>query len=117
MVSVARIERVELQPPCDGRCSEPVETCGAAFGVRRGSGTGLLMAVVDFGARSGLRYSLLASAAVAAALTVTGDVADARRHHYRGHAHHAHAGRSHHHHARSEDYSPPFASIVVDGNS
>jgi D-alanyl-D-alanine carboxypeptidase len=74
------------------------------------------MAAVDFGARSGLRYGLLASAAVAAALTVTGDVADARRHHYRGHAHHAHAGRSHHH-ASSEDYSPPFASIVVDGNN
>ena len=75
------------------------------------------MAAVDFGARSGLRYGLLASAAVAAALTVTGDVADARRHHYRGHAHHAHAGGSHHRHARSEDYSPPFASIVVDGNN
>ena len=75
------------------------------------------MAAVDFGARSRLRYGLLASAAVAAALTVTGDVADARRHHYRGHAHHAHAGGSHHRHARSEDYSPPFASIVVDGNN
>ena len=60
---------------------------------------------------------MLASAAVAAALTVTGDVADARRHHYRGHAHHAHAGGSHLRHARSEDYSPPFASIVVDGNN
>jgi D-alanyl-D-alanine carboxypeptidase len=75
------------------------------------------MAAVDFGARSGLRYSLLASAAVAAALTITGDVADARRHHYRGHAHHAHAARSHHGHARTEEYSPPFASIVVDANS
>jgi D-alanyl-D-alanine carboxypeptidase len=74
------------------------------------------MASVDFEARSGLRYCLLASAAIAAALTVTSDVADARRHH-RGHAHHAHAGRNHHRHARLEDYSPPFASIVVDGNS
>jgi D-alanyl-D-alanine carboxypeptidase len=75
------------------------------------------MASVEFEARSGLRYCLLASAAVAAALTITGDVADARRHHhYR--EHHAHAGRGHgHRHAHLEDYSPPFASIVVDGNS
>jgi D-alanyl-D-alanine carboxypeptidase len=74
------------------------------------------MASVDFEARCGLRYCLLASAAIAAALTITSDVADARRH-QRSHAHHAHAGRSHHRHARLEDYSPPFASIVVDGNS
>jgi D-alanyl-D-alanine carboxypeptidase len=74
------------------------------------------MASVDFEARSGLRYCLLASAAIAAALTITSDVADARRHH-RSHAHHAHAGRSHHRQARLEDYSPPFASIVLDGNS
>ena len=73
------------------------------------------MASVEFEARFGLRYCLLASAAVAAALTITGDVADARRHHY-SRAHHAHAGHSHRH-ARVEDYSPPFASIVVDGNS
>jgi D-alanyl-D-alanine carboxypeptidase len=59
----------------------------------------------------------LASAAVAAALTITGDVADARRHHH-SRVHHAHAGHGHgHRHARLEDYSPPFASIVVDGNS
>jgi D-alanyl-D-alanine carboxypeptidase len=74
------------------------------------------MASVDFEARSGLRYCLLASAAIAAALTITSDVADARRHH-RSHAHHAHAGRGHHRQARLEDYSPPFASIVLDGNS
>jgi D-alanyl-D-alanine carboxypeptidase len=74
------------------------------------------MASVDFEARSGLRYCLLASATIAAALTITSDVADARRHH-RSHAHHAHAGRSHHRQARLEDYSPPFASIVLDGNS
>jgi D-alanyl-D-alanine carboxypeptidase len=73
------------------------------------------MASVEFEARSGLRYCLLASAAVAAALTITGDVADARRHHY-SRAHHAHAGHGHRH-ARVEDYSPPSASIVVDGNS
>jgi len=75
------------------------------------------MALVEFEARSGLRYCLLASAAVAAALTITGDVADARRHHH-SRAHHAHAGHGHgHRHAQLEDYSPPFASIVVDGNS
>jgi D-alanyl-D-alanine carboxypeptidase len=75
------------------------------------------MASGDYEARSGLRYCLLASAAVAAALTITGDVADARRHHH-SRVHYAHAGRGHgHRHARLEDYSPPFASIVVDGNS
>jgi D-alanyl-D-alanine carboxypeptidase len=74
------------------------------------------MTSVDFEARSGLRYYLLASAAIAAALTITSDVADARRHH-RSHAHHAHTARGHHRHARLETYSPPFASIVVDGNS
>src|SRR5690242_8875052 len=73
------------------------------------------MGPVEFEARSGLRYCLLASAAVAAALTITGDVADARRHHH-SRAHHAHASHGHRH-ARLEDYSPPFASIVVDGNS
>jgi len=73
------------------------------------------MASVDSEARFGLRYCLLASAAVAAALTITGDVADARRHHH-SQVHHAHAGHGHRH-ARLEDYSPPFASIVVDGNS
>jgi D-alanyl-D-alanine carboxypeptidase len=32
--------------------------------------------------------------------------------------HHAHAGHGHgHRHASLEDYSPPFSSIVVDGNS
>ena len=77
------------------------------------------MALGDCEARSGLRYCLLASAAVVAALTITGDVADARRHHH-SRAHHAHAGHGTghgHRHARLEDYSPPFASIVVDGNS
>jgi D-alanyl-D-alanine carboxypeptidase len=74
------------------------------------------MASGECEARFGLRYCLLASAAIAAALTITGDAADAKRHHhYR--AHHARAGGSHHRHARIEDYSPPFASIVVDGNS
>src|SRR3974377_1446065 len=73
------------------------------------------MASVEFEACFGLRYCLLASAAVTAALTITGDVADARRHHH-SREHHAHAGHGHRH-ARVEDYSPPFASIVVDGNS
>jgi D-alanyl-D-alanine carboxypeptidase len=73
------------------------------------------MASVDCEARFGLRYCLLASAAIAAALTVNSDVADARRHHYR--VHYAHAAGGHHRHAPVEDYSPPFASIVVDGNS
>src|SRR5262249_55718978 len=74
------------------------------------------MPSVEFEARSGFRCCLLASAAVVAALTITGDVADARRHHH-SRVHHAHAGHHGHRHASLEDYSPPFASIVVDGNS
>lgn len=47
-------------------------------------------------------------AAVAAALTINSDAAVARHHHRIS---------IHHHHARAEGYDPPFASIVVDGNS
>jgi len=47
-------------------------------------------------------------AAVAAALTINSDAALAR-HHHRIYAHR--------HHARADAYDPPFASIVVDGNS
>ena len=66
------------------------------------------MAWVNFGARNGLRCCLLGLAAIAAALTITSDAADARRHH---------RVYAHHHHARAEAYDPPFSSIVVDGNS
>jgi len=77
------------------------------------------MAWVRFEARRGLRYSVLGLAASAAALTISSDAADAR-HHRRAHVHYVHY--THHtghyrHHAHSEDYSPPAASIVVDGNS
>ncbi|MGC2080775.1 MAG: D-alanyl-D-alanine carboxypeptidase family protein, partial [Xanthobacteraceae bacterium] len=78
------------------------------------------MTWMDFGARDGLRYCFLAIVALAAIFTISSDVADARRHH-RLHAHYSHyahatrAGHSHRH-ARVEDYSPPYASIVVDGN-
>ena len=73
------------------------------------------MAWVDRGARTGLRWSLLGLAAGAAALSISSDAADAR-HHHRHHVHYAHASRGHRH-AHVEEYSPPFASIVVDGNS
>jgi len=75
------------------------------------------MVWVNFGARHGLRCCLLAAAAIATALTITSDAAVARRHH-RIYVHYVHAGHGHrHHHARAEAYDPPFASIVVDGNS
>jgi D-alanyl-D-alanine carboxypeptidase len=64
-----------------------------------------------------------------AALTITSDAADAR-HHHRAHVSYVHVSRvrSHRaearhadahvrHHARSEEYSPPGSSIVIDGNS
>jgi D-alanyl-D-alanine carboxypeptidase len=82
------------------------------------------MALMDFEAHHGLRYCLLAIAALAAVFTIPSDVADARRHHrlhahYSHNAHYARAGHGHsHRHARAEEYySPPYASIVVDGNS
>src|SRR5580704_9445973 len=71
------------------------------------------MAWVSSGARNGLRCCVLGLAAVAAALTITSDAADAR---YYRHVHYAHVSRGHGH-ARAEEYSPPYASIVVDGNS
>jgi D-alanyl-D-alanine carboxypeptidase len=79
------------------------------------------MAWMDFGARDGLRCCFLAIVALAAVFTISSDVADARRYH-RLHAHYSHSahaarGAHSHHHARTEDYSPPYASIVVDGNS
>ena len=78
------------------------------------------MAYVRREARNGLRCCVLGFAAGVAALTVTSDAADAHRHrHAYLHVSH-HAARVHHHaraHADAEDYSPPFASIVVDGNS
>jgi D-alanyl-D-alanine carboxypeptidase len=79
------------------------------------------MAWMDFGARHGLRYCFVAIVALAAVFTISSDVADARRHHrlhvhYSHYAHATRAGHSHRH-ARTEDYSPPYASIVVDGNS
>jgi D-alanyl-D-alanine carboxypeptidase len=63
-----------------------------------------------------LRYGVLGLAAIAAALTVSSDAADAR-HHHRARVHYVHRTGHYHHHARTEEYSPPAASIVVDGNS
>jgi D-alanyl-D-alanine carboxypeptidase len=74
------------------------------------------MSRVRSGASNGLRCSVVFLAAAMAALTFTGDRAEARHHHrirvltvreaprvhYRGHA---------------QSYEPPFASIVVDGNT
>jgi D-alanyl-D-alanine carboxypeptidase len=69
-------------------------------------------------ARNGLRYGVVSLAAIVAVLTITSDAADAR-HHRRLRVHYVsahHVARAHHH-ARAEDYSPPSASIVVDGNT
>jgi D-alanyl-D-alanine carboxypeptidase len=71
------------------------------------------MAWLNSEARHGLRCCLLALAAGAAALTITSDAADAR---YAHRVHYAHVSRGHGH-ARAEEYSPPYASIVIDGNS
>jgi D-alanyl-D-alanine carboxypeptidase len=63
-----------------------------------------------------LRWCVVGLGAVAACLIFTSDSADAR-HHYRVHVHVIrHAVRAHYR-AHAESYSPPFASIVVDGNT
>jgi D-alanyl-D-alanine carboxypeptidase len=76
------------------------------------------MAMMPMEARNGLRYCVVGLAAVGAVLTITSDAADAR-HHRRLRVHYvaAHHTARVHHHARAEDYSPPSASIVVDGNT
>jgi D-alanyl-D-alanine carboxypeptidase len=71
-------------------------------------------------ARQGLRSCVVALAAVGAALTYTTGAADARHHpgHRRVHSHVA--GHVRHSHSSDEEaggYSPPTASIVMDGNS
>ncbi|CAN5299774.1 D-alanyl-D-alanine carboxypeptidase [soil metagenome] len=55
-----------------------------------------------------LRVCALGLATLTAAVIVTTDTADARRHH---------RARSARHHAASGGYNPPFSSIMVDGNS
>ena len=76
------------------------------------------MAMMRIEARNGLRYGVIGLAAIVAALTITSDAADAR-HHRRLRVHYvsAHHAVRVHHSARAEGYSPPSASIVVDGNT
>src|ERR1700719_2059669 len=76
------------------------------------------MAMMHMDARNGLRYGVVSLAAIVAVLTITSDAADAR-HHRRLRVHYvaAHHVARVHHAARAEDYSPPSASIVVDGNT
>ena len=63
-----------------------------------------------------LRWGIVGLGAVAAGLMFTSDSADAR-HHYRVHLHFVRHGAGVHARAQAESYSPPFASIVVDGNT
>ena len=74
------------------------------------------MAWVSFGARHGFRCGFLGLAAVAAALSISSDAADAR-YQRRAHVHYANSTPRLHRHAHAEEYAPPSASIVVDGNS
>jgi D-alanyl-D-alanine carboxypeptidase len=68
-------------------------------------------------AQCGLRYCVLGLGTLAAGLFVTSDAAEARHHrrvyvHYTRHVAHVHY-RSRH----TEEYGPPFSSLVIDGNS
>ena len=76
------------------------------------------MAFQHSGARQGLRCCALGLSALAAVLTFTSE-ADAW-HHHRVRVHtvrYAHHTARVYHHAHVETYSPPTASIVVDGNN
>ena len=78
---------------------------------------GWLMGWADKGARYGLRSGIFVVAAIAAALTISTNAADAR-HHRRVHVHLArHSTHIHHSQASGGGYAPPTASIVVDGNT
>lgn len=79
-------------------------------------GRGALMAWMPSEARSGLRYCVMSLTAVAAVVLISSDAADAR-HHRRLRVHYAHHHTGRVHHEQAEGYSPPSASIVVDGNS
>jgi D-alanyl-D-alanine carboxypeptidase len=65
-------------------------------------------------ARQGLRSGVLVLAAIVAALTLTTSAADARHRHGHARAEHEQRAQSSGH---SGGYSPPTASIVVDGNT
>ncbi len=86
------------------------------YGGLRASGTGCVMVRVRSKARSRLGYGVTSLAAIAAVLFITSNVADAR-HHRRARVHYVHHTSEHVRHAHSEEYSPPNASIVVDGNT
>jgi len=68
-------------------------------------------------ARQGLRDCVLVLIAAVAAFSFTTGAAYARHHHHRGHGHSARRERGAHHFAHGGGYSPPTASIVVDGNT
>jgi D-alanyl-D-alanine carboxypeptidase len=63
----------------------------------------------------GLPFGLLGLSVIAAALAVTGDAVDARNHYQPSED--AHHSGGVHRHVHAEGYSPPSASIVVDGNT
>jgi D-alanyl-D-alanine carboxypeptidase len=67
-------------------------------------------------ARRGLRSCVLGLTAIGAVLIISSNAADAR-HHHRLHAYLVQHSEHLRHHASSDDYSPPSASILIDGNS
>jgi D-alanyl-D-alanine carboxypeptidase len=71
------------------------------------------MVCVSSGARAGLRYGMISLAAVTAALVITSSAADARYHRW-VRVHYIHREVRVHH---AEEYSPPAASIIIDGNT
>jgi D-alanyl-D-alanine carboxypeptidase len=75
------------------------------------------MGWVSTGARQGLRSCVLGLTAIGAVLIISSSAADARHHHHRLHAYLVRHSEHLRHHASSEDYSPPSASILVDGNN
>ena len=74
------------------------------------------MGWVSTEARRGLRNCVLILAAIVAALSITTNAADAR-YHRRVHIHFVRHRVRHHHRVAVGGYSPPTASIVIDGNT
>jgi D-alanyl-D-alanine carboxypeptidase len=68
-------------------------------------------------ARKGLCSCVFGLAALAAGLFINSDAADAR-HHRRIYVHYVHhVAHVHHRGSHTEEYAPPFSSLVIDGNS
>jgi D-alanyl-D-alanine carboxypeptidase len=80
--------------------------------IKTENGTGKFMLRTNLVTSGRLRVYFFGFVAVTTAITITTDLAEARR--YR---HYAHSARHHHSESSEESYSPQFSQIIVDANS